>query len=523
LAAELGEVVVVQALEERLVMRAPKALAVASTALCLAASVARAEPPRPPAPSASVARPALVVDRHARTSLELTSGIAVASLRGRGVEPTVVAREEREVALAEGANELVWEDVPEQLHADTVDVRVGPGVTIESLRIVDRVPGPVGLEAFLKDKQVDARPYGYGSDPLRRERPVAPRWSGAVVSLEGGLVLRTGASLSVLPASEVTLHDPAAARVPRRLELRLRADKASKATIVVTALVEKIVVHEAHYVLSTDAAAHTLHLRGTMAVTNGSGMALDGAGLHLGAFGLGSTAGRHDDPRDLAGTFVIGGGSPYVAFDVAEKLRFSSTGVAEPTFVDRGGLPFAERFESQFLSLDQIRQKNDGPLSLDASHVYVVPAGASPSLPVGLPSGPGWLMSPGGAAPAALAKGHVYVDRNGDLTLAAREYGVGVVARSLSGRDTEDCVVTSKWEHAVAATLLARGPVRLALPFDKRTLDLSFPKTEGVAVEVLRDGSRALVFSALPPGQADRSHDPPRKVVVTYKTNRCVR
>lgn len=525
MAAELGEVVVVQALEERLLMRPRNVLAAATSVACLVSTVARAEPPAPPAPPPPP-RPAIVVDRRARTAVDVTSGLAVAAQRGQRLETAVVAREQREVALVEGSNEVVWDDVPELLHAETLDVRVGPGVTIERQRLVDRVPGAVGLEAFLRGKQVDARPYDYGTpDPLRRERPVAPRWSGAVVSLDGGLVLRTGASLSVLPASEVTLHDPAAARAPRRLELRLRADKAVQTTVAVTAVAEKVVVEQASYVLTADAASHTLKLHGTLAITNGSGMALEGATLRIGATGVGSY--RRDDrdaggPRDLASTFVVGNGSPYVALEVPEKLRFSTTGVAEPTLVDRDGLPFVERFEAQFASLEQIRQKVDEPITLDASHVYVVPAAAAPGMSTSLPSGAGWVLAAREQAPAALAKGSFFVDRNGDFTLRAREYGAGVVARSIAAKETLDCVATTKWEHAVAATLLARGPVRLELPFDERMLSLSFSKTEGVSVEVLRDGSRALVFAALPPGP-DRSREPARKVVVTYKTNRCIR
>lgn len=509
-------------------MKRPKRLVVVPLVVSMLVAVAPsagADPKPSAAPSASSVRSEIVVDRRARVSLELTSGLALPSRRNvGGVEPCVVAREERSVELPEGTSDVVWDDVPESLHAETLDLRVPDGITVESERVVDRVPGPAGIEAFLHGKSVDARPYeGSDGEPTRRERPVKPRWSGAVVALDGGLVLRTGASYSVLPASEVTLHEPKAARAPRRIEVRLRAKKAGRVALAVTAVVEKIVVHEPRYVLAVDAASHTLHLHGAVSVTNGSGMAIEGGGLHLGVAGYSSIVPRRESPFDLAATFVVGNGSANVAFDLTERLRFSSVGVAEPTLVDAATVPYREQFVASFGGLEAIRQKSDGARLLEASHVYAMPAATAPPGSAKLPAGAGWVLDGTSGRPAsALARGTFFVGKSGELAVHAREYGVGVLSRALAGTTTE-CNATTKWEHSVPASLLARGPVRLELPFDKRDLQVNVTKTEGVTLEVLPDGSRAIVFAALAPSATSRSHDPPRKVNVTYKTNHCVK
>ena len=86
-----------------------------------------------------------------------------------------------------------------------------------------------------------------------------------------------------------------------------------------------------------------------------------------------------------------------------------------------------------------------------------------------------------------------------------------------------DCAGTSKWEHAIPAAALARGAFTLELPFPKKQLEVRIAKADGVSVEVDGNGSRIVVaaMSAVDAKKLGLAEGVPRKIVATYKTNRC--
>jgi hypothetical protein len=94
----------------------------------------------------------------------------------------------------------------------------------------------------------------------------------------------------------------------------------------------------------------------------------------------------------------------------------------------------------------------------------------------------------------------------------------------LGAAASNDCAATTKWEHAIPASALARGPFILEFPFEKKPLEARIGTIEGVVLETTADGTSRIVVAQRAPDQAKKlgmAEGAPRKIVVTYKTNRC--
>lgn len=434
-----------------------------------------------------------------------------------------MVRETREIELAPGTTELTWDDLPDTIQSETVDVRAPTGVTLVAQRFEETLPGPVGLAALLRNQEVRARPRD--DTPFARERGVRHEWSGAIVSLEGGLVLRVGKTLTSLPPSAVTLVDPSKGVPKRRLVLVFSTPNATRAKVSVSGIVERIVAHAPRYMVTLDRAAHELRVRGTVAITNASSTFLEGAKLFFGDTRVEPSFQRREDrPLDLASTWLVSEGRIPTPFELAEPLHFSGVGVAEPLIVDKSHLPFVERSRASISQLDDVREKPEGPSLLPVSLSWTVDKAAL-ALATKLPAGEA-LLTDGtpNAAPGVFGNAVLFQqDSASEVTVDARATSLRVESKLLSGGATNDCIRTSKWEHAIPSDALAHGTFVLDLPFEKKTLEARVQKAEGVTVETFPERSRILVtrLTALEAKKLGLAVGAPRKIVVTYKTNRC--
>lgn len=524
-------------------MKTRRALVMAYSAIAaIVPQVASGELPKPPE-AVAAPRPAApapkTLDRTSRVSVEATTGfVAAVDTRfdsGPEREPSAMVRETRELDLPAGSTEIVWEDLPDTLRSETTDVRVPPGVTLVAQRFEETMPGPVGLAALLHGREAVAHPRHASDEPYARERSAAQSWKGSIVSLDGGVVLRVGSSLTVLPPSEVNLVDPAKGAPKRRLVLVLSTSAPVRARLAVTGLVTRIVPHGPRYTLALDRTTHEARVRGTVTVTNGSSLDLSGARLFLGRTAFEPHRDRpFGSPPDLARTWLsretATGGREGVPFEVVEPLRFSTLAVAEPVIVDASHVPYVERSTTSLTSLDAVHEKPDGPLRLPISLAWTLDEralGGAPDSPLTLPSGEASLTeATSGAPPEVLAHAVLYrrsSPRVTEVEVLARTTSLFVEAKFLGGSSSGNCAKTTKWEYSIPASLLSRGPFVLELPFEKRRLEARLGKVEGATMELVPDGTSRLVVTPLPKESKPlgAAEVPARRVVVTYKTNPC--
>ncbi len=480
-----------------------------------------------PAGSAAGPRP---LDRANRVAIELTTGLYVfAPTSSRSGEPSqqqaAVVRETRELELPAGATEVVWGDLPDTLRSETIDVHVTGGPTVVSQRFEETMPGPAGIAALLRGQEVRARPR----DDERRGKTAAPsaarhEWAGAIVSIEGGLVLQVGKSLSVLPPSEVTLVDARAGLPKRRLVLLLSSVAPTRTRVTLSGVVERIVAHGPRYTITFDRAAHDARVRGAVTITNTSSASIEGAKLFLGDSTFEPFRERRESaPLDLATTWLANGGRVPIPFEVGEALRFSSVGAAEPVFLDKAHVPYTEKTRGSFSRLDEIRDKPEAPVMWPVNIAWVLDKAAL-GVSSKVPSGDAWLTDGTPGAPPGIVGRGVLFQRGptGDVEVDATSTPLRVESKFLSGTST-DCAGTSKWEHAIPAAALVHGSFTLELPFPKKQLEVRIAKSDGVTVENDAEGSRIIV-TAMSPAEAKKlglAEGAPRKVVATYKTNRC--
>ena len=506
--------------------------------------VAHGEPPRP-AETVATPRPAAptpkMLDRTSRVSIEATTGFLASSSpesgAGAGSEPSAMVRETREIDLPAGSSEIVWTDLPDTFRSETADVRVGPGATLVSQRFEETMPGPAGLASLLLGRDAVAHPRHAYDEPYVRERSAAQSWKGSIVSLDGGVILRVGPSLTVLPPSEVTLVDPAKGAPKRRLVLVLSTTVPVRARVAVTGLVGRIVPHGPRYSISLDRTTHEARVRGTILVTNGSSSDLSGAKLFLGRTAFEPYRDRAlDSPPDLARTWLArapsetSNGREGAPFEVGEPLRFSPLAVAEPVLVDASRVPYVEKTFASLTSLDAIHEKPDGPLRLPIAFAWTFDEralGGATASPLTLPSGEASLTEAiSGAPPEVLANAVLYrrsSSRATEVEVLARATSPFVEAKFLGGSSSGNCTKTSKWEYSIPSSVLSRGPFVLELPFEKRRLEARLGKVEGATVELAPDGTSRLVVTALPNGSKPlgAAEATSRRVVVTYKINPC--
>jgi hypothetical protein len=470
------------------------------------------------------------LDRASRVALEITTGYFTTrpstSSYGVANESAAMVRETREIDLPPGTTELAWADLPDTLRSETTDVRVPAGVTLVAQRFEETVPGPSGIAGLLRGQEVIAHPRYEHFSPYMRERGAPQAWKGTIVSLDGGVVLQVGRTLTVLPPSEVTLVEPSHGAPKRRLVLVLSAASPTRARVAVTGIVERIVPHGPRYSVTFDPIAHEARLRGTVAVTNGTSMDLSGAKLFWGETLFEAFRERPSGSAlDLARTWLARDSRAAVPFEVGEPLRFSELGVAEPMLVDASRVPYHEKNVAAFPSLDAVREKPESTVRLPVSIAWTLDKnalGASPKLP----SGDAWLTDgTSGAPPGVVGQGLVRQRALGtDVEVLARTTTLFVESKFLGSAASNECTATTKWEHAIPASALARGPFILELPFEKKQLEARIGKIDGVVVETAADGTSRIVVAELAPDQAKKlgtAEGTPRKVVVTYKTNRC--
>lgn len=498
----------------------------AASALSPVSAWADAIRPGPVTAPSSSAKP---LDRASRVALEITTGLTTQHpAPGYGVtsEPSAMLRETREIDLPSGTTELVWGDLPDTLRSDTTDVRVPAGVTLVAQRFEETMPGPSGLASLLRGQEAHAHPRYEDFAPYMRERGAPQSWKGTIVSLEGGVILQVGRTLTVLPPSEVTLADPSKGAPKRRLVLVLSAASPVRARVAVTGLVERIASHGPRYSVSLDPNAHEARLRGTVAITNGTSMDLSGGKLFWGEALFEPFRERSNGPQlDLTRTWLARDGRTAVPFEVPETLRFSQVGVAEPVLVDVSHVPYVEKTLAAISSLDTVRDKPESPVRLPMSVAWTFDKSAF-GASTKLPSGEAWLTDgASGAPPGVVGQGVIVQRETGvDVEALARTTTLFVESKLLGGAASNDCAATTKWEHAIPRSALARGPFMLELPFEKKRLEARIGKDEGVTVETLPNGTSRIVVAQINPDQAKKlglAEGAPRKVVVTYKTNRC--
>ena len=513
-------------------MRPLHALVMASAAvLGLAPETAWAdEKQAPKAAPAQAPMGTKTLDRVGRVALEITTGFFTTSPSpssyGASNEAAAMVRETREIDLPTGTTELGWGDLPDTLRSETTDVRVPAGVTLVAQRFEETMPGPSGIAGLLRGQQVIAHPRYEYFTPYMRERGAPQAWKGTIVSLDGGVVLQVGRTLTVLPPSEVTLVEPSKGAPKRRLVLVLSAPSPTRARVAVTGVVERIVPHGPRYSVTLDPIAHEARLRGTVVVSNGTSMDLSGAKLFWGETLFEAFRERSSGSAlDLARTWLARDSRARAPFEVGEALRFSALGVAEPVLVDASRVPYVEKNVAAFSSLDTVRDKPESPLRLPVSIAWTLDKSAF-GASTKFPSGDAW-MSDGtaGAPPGVVGQGVVHHRAPGmDVEVLARATTLVVESKFLGGPASNDCAATTKWEHAIPASALARGPFILELPFEKKRLEARIGKIEGVVVETTADGTSRIVVAELAPDQARKlgmAEGAPRKIVVTYKTNRC--
>lgn len=527
-------------------MKTRRALVVACSAIAaIMPQVASGELPKPPE-AVATSRPAAPtpkrLDRTSRVSVEATTGfVAAVDARfgsGPSTEPSAMVRETRELELQAGSTEIAWEDLPDTLRSETTDVRVPPGVTLVSQRFEETMPGPVGLAALLLGREAVAHPRYASDEPYVRERSAAQTWKGSIVSLDGGVVLRVGSGLTVLPPSEVTLVDPAKGAPKRRLVLVLSTTAPVRARVAVTGLVGRIVPHGPRYAIALDRKTHEARVRGTMTITNGSSLDLSGARLFLGRTTFEPYRGRSlGSPPDLARTWLARsasetstGGRGGVPFEVVEPLRFSPLAVAEPVLVDALHVPYVERSISSLTSLDATHEKPDGPLRLPVDLAWTFDEralGGATASPLTLPSGEASLTETDSSAPPEMLASAVLYRRSSpgatEVEVLARNTSQFVEAKFLGGSSSGHCTKITKWEYSIPSSLLSRGPFVLELPFEKKRLEARLGKVDGATVELVPDGTSRLVVTAIPHGSKPlgAAEATSRRVVVTYKTNPC--
>lgn len=490
---------------------------------------ARADAIRPGSVAAAPASPKLL-DRASRVAIEMTTGFTTShpSPSGYGManEPAAMVRETREVELPTGTTELVWGDLPDTLRSETTDVRVPAGVTLVAQRFEETMPGPSGLASLLRGQEAQAHPRYEDYAPYMRERGARQTWKGTIVSLEGGVVLQVGPTLTVLPPSEVTLVDPSKEAPKRRLVLVLSAASPVRARVAVTGLVERIASHGPRYSVTLDPIAHEARLRGTVAITNGTSMDLSGGKLFWGEALFEPFRDRSNGPPlDLTRTWLARDGRTAVPFEVSETLRFSPIGVAEPVLVDTSHVPYVEKTLAAIASLDAVREKPESPVRLPMTIAWTLDKSAF-GASTKLPAGEAWLADGATGAPPGVVGQGVVIQREAgvDVEALVRTTTLFVESKFLGGAASNDCAASTKWEHAIPASALARGPVILELPFEKKRLEARIGKDAGVVVETLANGTSRIVVAQVSPDQAKKlglAEGAPRKIVVTYKTNRC--
>jgi hypothetical protein len=284
----------------------------------------------------------------------------------------------------------------------------------------------------------------------------------------------------VLPPSEVTLAEPSKGAPTRRLVLVLSAATPVHARMAVIGIVERIVPHGPRYSVTLDPIAHEARLRGTVAITNGTSMDLSGGKLSWGDTLFEPFRDRSNGaPLDLARTWLARDSRASVPFEVAEPLRFSPVGVADPVLVDASRVPYVEKNLAAWSSLDTIRDKPESPVRLTVSIAWSLDKsafGASPKFP----SGDAWLTDGAVGAPPGVVGQGVHQRAPGmDVEVLARTTTLVVESRLLGPAASNDCAATTKWGHAIPASALARGPFILELPFEKRRLEARIGKIEG--------------------------------------------
>ncbi len=480
------------------------------------------------------------VPRAARVEVSIAASYNMRSEDHGAFTQATMLREVRAVEVEAGHRTLEWLELPETAVVETAQVSlVSPsaGVRVVGIRVVEPQLSPAAIAAALRGAPVLV---DVAEEEMRRRRGLPPplvdpgphvSLGGAIVSTRGGLVLRVGKELTVLPPSTVRTET---AMPGRRLFVELEVAPGTpraRVTLQLDALLDKVVFHTPHYVLQTDAALAHGRLTGAMLLSNLSGYPLDGAKAFYARPDASSPArpyARRDSETStgVAETWAASMGAKALPpFAFMAPVAFGPQGLADVPVIASGELPLAFASAVRVANTMSLTEKTSDPQSLPLLRTFTLDISSQNLAGATLPSGPVVLLSASSAGPPqpmgeAFLRHLAQQPQRVIVEAMARQWdGENVAVTQLSNRRLGKCTVQSSFRYDVPSALLAKGRFEVQVPFPKKVVTVTLsPEAQraGATISVDDAGSRVVV-----PARTTPSTAPVYPLAVQYKVQGC--